>query len=160
MRLAEAKLGEDLHRVADRIWTAMLRRPLTLAPDLGDTQPLEAFGERMYTAWCSLTGADWSGSVHLHCSEVAARAFTSWCLNDTTELLRQGDLSDCLGELSNVLCGNFKSALPTVLRVGLPAVVVGESYSVQLPGGREVVRVACVAEEHRIDFVLFEQERS
>ena len=122
----------------------------------GTDAPLAAFGTQMFTAWSSLTGA-WTGSVHLHCDRESALAFSSWLLNDTREPLRDDDVADCLAELSNVVCGNLKVSLPGPTHIGLPAVVMGEDYRLELPGGRQLVRLAGLVEGLRVDLVVVQQ---
>ena len=140
------------------VWQIMLRRPAAPAPELRTT-PLSATGTEMFTAWSSLSGA-WTGSVHLHCDRAAANAFSTWMLNDTAEPLRDDDLADCLAELCNVLCGNLKTALPGPAELGLPGVIVGEDYRLQLPGGQVLARLAFTAEDHRVDVVVVQQTRT
>jgi CheY-specific phosphatase CheX len=50
------------------------------------------------------------------------------------DTLRNGDVEDALGELTNMVAGNLKIVLPRPCQLSLPAVVEGIDYRVIVPG--------------------------
>jgi chemotaxis protein CheX len=61
--------------------------------------------------------------------------------------LSADEVSDALGELTNMIGGNIKSLLPAPSRLSVPSVAEGESYTVRIPGARllESVVLVCSA---------------
>lgn len=133
-------LSEDLFEVTQTFWLTMLRRPAKPAPVATAPEPAEA---DLIQAWSPLSGA-WRGALVFRCSRDAAKAFARWFLNDTAEPLRDDDVVDCVAEMVNVICGNFKASLPEVTAFGLPTVATGRPHDPTLPEGPPLVELAFV----------------
>jgi chemotaxis protein CheX len=61
------------------------------------------------------------------------------------EQLGDQDVADALGELTNMIGGNIKSLIPGPSRLSMPAVTVGGSSTVRVPGAAllSTVSLAC-----------------
>lgn len=119
-----ASLATELHGV--------VRRALELLCDLA----VDEVGERSDGiatphAVSGLIGVSGKarGSIVLGCSEATARELTGRMLAQDPATIPEADVTDCIGELSNIVAGNM---LPLIdegrgdLRIALPSVVIGE----------------------------------
>ncbi|MEI9811353.1 MAG: chemotaxis protein CheX [Acidobacteriota bacterium] len=95
----------------------------------------------MVTAAVFLTGA-YQGAVLLHCPPWQARGLTAQFLNRTTPGTVDDDVLDVMGELTNMIAGNLKSALIPGTHLSIPAVTQGADSAVRLCGTRPVSRSA------------------
>ena len=126
----------DIVDIAQEVWSSFLSMEL-VAVD-ADTAPIE--GPRI-TGVVSISGG-WQGTVVLECALAhAVRAAEAMFAADPGTL--SGDeVSDALGELTNMVGGNIKSLLPAPSALSIPSVAEGESYTVRVPGAVLVDRVA------------------
>jgi chemotaxis protein CheX len=112
--LAEAFLGLDAQLVGDR-------------PDAMQ-------GQRVLTG-CVVVGGAWKGAVIVTCARPFAQRAATTMLGVAPEQVTEDDLYDVMGELANVIGGNFKSLLSSWVQnpcqLSIPLVADGV---VSLPG--------------------------
>jgi chemotaxis protein CheX len=85
-----------------------------------------------YTAAIYFAGA-WKGAMMLEASFEQAEFFTRRLMAAIPEP-NEDDIFDAMGELANMVGGNFKSLLPPGSSLSMPSVVRGSDYSLRLCG--------------------------
>lgn len=102
---------------------------LMLATDVTAAPP-EMQTPQGLTAMVGLAG-QLCGVLSLHCGERAAALMTSKMLGITPENVST-ELSDAVGEISNMVAGNFKNKIPGLgdgCMLSPPTVVIGTDYA-------------------------------
>jgi len=95
------------------------------------------------TAMVGLAGAA-CGMITIRCSDDTARLLTTLMLGGDAAS-DPSAVSDALGELCNMVAGNFKgkiSSLAEHCMLSVPTVIAGEDYVIQSVESREVFNVA------------------
>jgi chemotaxis protein CheX len=129
-------LARDLREVVETVWTVTLGFEV-LDPAGSLPPPPEA-------TWCGciqVAGA-WSGLVKLSMNEALTRKAAAAMFGAPPESLSVDDLTDALGEITNMTGGSVKALLPGPSQLSLPSVVTGADFSVNSPGGVVVREVA------------------
>jgi chemotaxis protein CheX len=131
--------SETIADLTQEVWNALL------AEDRGPLVPDEVTGEDV-VAVVTISG-EWSGTVCVSCSRLAARNAASAMFGLEDAELTAEEIDDAVGELVNVVGGNIKSLVPGPSVLGLPTVLEGSP--VQLPTHLELaheVRFSWIAE--------------
>ena len=103
--------------IVDQVWDSLLQTPVQHWQG-----PLPT-GTGALRAQIALTG-DWNGLVRLSCDTVTAELIAGRMLSiEDDEVLLPEDVHDAVGEVVNVVGGNFKGALGGTTSLGLPSVV-------------------------------------
>ncbi len=128
--------SSDIVEITQEVWSSFLS--LELVPVDADSAPLH--GPRL-TGVVSISGG-WQGTVVLECALAHAVAAAEAMFSSEPGTLSGEEVSDALGELTNMVGGNVKSLLPAPSALSIPSVAEGESYTVRVPGAVLVDRVA------------------
>ena len=85
---------------------------------------------------------DWEGAIAVGCdaafgAELAAAMFAME-LGEVTD----GEISDALGELANMIAGNVKPLLPAAASLSLPTVFRGSEVKLGFPGAQVWLAIA------------------
>lgn len=134
--------GEQIAEIARDVWSSFLS--MELQPASGD--PTANLTGRTVTGCVHISG-DWNGTVFLQCSAEHAQAAAEAMFMADPGSLSADEVSDALGELTNMVGGNVKGLLPTPGRLSLPSVAHGDSYTVRVPGASllDAVTLTCEA---------------
>lgn len=90
---------------------------------------------------CVTIAGEWNGSVLLTCTEeLAVRAAAGLFATDASDL-SPDEVTDAVGELTNMVGGTVKTLLPAPSRLSLPSVTTGSAYSVHVPGAALIAQV-------------------
>ncbi len=127
---------EQVRSIAQDVWQSLLS--LGLAADGGAGGPLTG---RTVTGCVHISG-EWDGSVFLQVASDHARTAAEAMFAADPGSLSASEVSDALGELTNMVGGNIKALLPAPSTLSLPSVSEGESYTVWVPGAVLLFRVA------------------
>jgi chemotaxis protein CheX len=125
------EIEEAIVNITQNIWESILGLQLDRARDVA--QLSQASREKSLTGCVQLAGA-WEGCVFLYCTSALAGEVAATMFGTNAEGLRNGDIEDALGELTNMVAGNLKIVLPRPCQLSLPAVVEGIDYRVIVPG--------------------------
>ncbi|MEO8000030.1 MAG: chemotaxis protein CheX, partial [Gemmatimonadaceae bacterium] len=87
-----------------------------------------------------VTGPE-GGVVTLECSDALARTSASAMFHMSLEDVQSADAEDSLGELTNIIGGNFKAMLSDGHQLSLPTVVEGKDFRTRFIGTRLASRV-------------------
>ena len=124
-------IEEAIVNITQNIWESILGLEVQRARDVA--QLTQATREKSLTGCVQLAGA-WEGSVFLYCTATLAGEVAATMFGSSPGTLRNGDVEDALGELTNMVAGNLKIVLPRPCQLSLPAVVEGIDYRVIVPG--------------------------
>jgi len=93
----------------------------------------------MLTSAVYLTG-EWTGAVCIHVEPAQACWFAGCFLGMPTPDAICDDVRDVMGELANMVAGNLKCTLKPGIRVSIPSVTDGPSYSLRVCGAHVTSR--------------------
>jgi chemotaxis protein CheX len=127
----------DLFKITENIWSSLFGLTIELLPEV----PPESTTESCVTA-CVLISGGWEGAVIVQCASPLARRSAALMFDSTPETIASDEVNDAMGELVNMVGGNFKTLIPGTCSLSLPAVVEGRDYSVKVPGSQPIKRVA------------------
>lgn len=128
--------AEQIAEITRDVWGSFLS--MDLAPVLGgDGEPL--VGQTL-TGVVHISG-DWQGTVFVETTAEHARAGAEAMFAADPGTLSPDEVSDALGELTNMVGGNIKGLLPAPNKLSLPSVAGGEHYTLRVPGAVLVERV-------------------
>lgn len=128
--------AKDLREVVETVWC------VTLGFEVLD--PWGSLPPPAEQSWCGcihVAGA-WSGMIKVNMSEALTRRAAAAMFGAPGETLSGVDLSDALGEITNMAGGNVKTLLPGPSHLSLPSVVTGADFSVITPGGVLLCEIA------------------
>lgn len=130
---------EDLCEIAVSIWESLFSVPLQRIP----SEP--AIPGPVITGCVTIEGA-WHGAVMLTCERSLAMTLAAE-LFDSSGPVTEVDVRDTVGEVTNMLAGNFKAMLAHPSHISLPTVAVGAHYDMSVVGTEEImaVRFSCGA---------------
>jgi chemotaxis protein CheX len=136
------QIGNDtIHQVVESIWTAVLGWPV----EPGDPPPEETGEGDVVTGCVQISGA-WAGAVLLDYPAELAREAAALLFGGPAAGVTREQVCDVVGELTNILAGNFKALVPEPSRLNLPTVT--ETARPAPPeAGRLVIRVAFRCQE-------------
>jgi CheY-specific phosphatase CheX len=103
------------------------------SPTRGDTHDL--------VGCIHVTGPE-GGVVTLECSEALAREIAATMFALAPTLVGMADAEDALGELANVVGGNFKAFLEGAHQLSLPTVVEGRDFRARFIGTELAARMS------------------
>jgi chemotaxis protein CheX len=128
---------EDLCEIAVSIWESLFTVPLQRVP----AEP--AIPGPVMTGCVTIEGA-WDGAVMLTCERSLAAVLAAE-LFEPEQSVTEADVRDTVGEVTNMLAGNFKALLAPPSHISLPTVAVGAHYDLTVVGTRQmmVVRFRC-----------------
>ncbi len=81
------------------------------------------------TAAIHITG-DFRGGIRLESSRALVRRAASIMFDQPEDTMTREDELDVIGELTNVIAGNFKALIPGNSSLSLPTIVEGSDYQV------------------------------
>ena len=129
---------DDICVIAESIWQTLF------SVQLERVAPEPAIAGRVVAGCVTIEGA-WDGAVILTCEQSLAESLTRRLLDAHTPVTSD-DVRDAVGEVTNMLAGNYKALLPDPSRISLPTVAFSAHYGVSVVGTIETsaVRFRCV----------------
>src|SRR5262249_14231507 len=91
------------------------------------------------TGCIQITGA-WNGAVTVDCAGDLARSIAAIMFDVPLEETMPDQVNDALGEMTNIIGGNFKSFLPEPSQLSLPSVAEGTDYFFRIIGSRQLAQ--------------------
>jgi CheY-specific phosphatase CheX len=83
----------------------------------------------------------WKGAMLLECVLPLAFEFTSRLMSVPPPSSVDADVCDSMGELVNMIAGNFKALMPAETGISIPSVVKGRDYLLQLRGSKALSQI-------------------
>ncbi|QQR80349.1 MAG: chemotaxis protein CheX [Deltaproteobacteria bacterium] len=90
--------------------------------------------EKISVSGCVTIGGDWEGCVILTMPQNIAHESADTMFALDPGAASKEEVRDCVGELTNMIGGNFKSQLEGKNMLSIPSVVEGKEYTVSSPG--------------------------
>ena len=131
-------LESDVREITSMVWSSLFDFRLERA---GTTSTEKA---PAVTGFLSIDGA-WNGAVMLRCAMPLATTLTE-AMFQGPEDPTFADISDAVGELTNMIAGNVKALLPSPCNLSLPAVALGSDYALSVLGTTVLAQVSFVCE--------------
>jgi chemotaxis protein CheX len=140
----------ELVGIVERVWQS-LGLCLDRIPDV-------RFGtEHTMTAVVQITGS-WQGATMVRCTSEMAHHIGAAMFGIEPGSASSEEVQDALGEVANMIAGNFKSLLPPGCQLSLPAVVEGRDYRVEVPGAHPIVALAFTSFKQPFQVGLLERK--
>jgi chemotaxis protein CheX len=133
MVVAEANQFRD---AVESVWSTMLG--IDVEP--GQAMVLDRGDPDYMTGCIQITGA-WQGAVTVDCSVGLARQITALMFGIEVYETMPDQVSDALGEMTNIISGTIKSFLPEPSSLSLPAVAEGRDCYFRVIGARLVAQL-------------------
>ena len=146
-------IEEAIVNITQNIWESILGLEVQRARDVA--QLSHATREKSLTGCVQLAGA-WEGSVFLYCTATLAGEVAATMFGTNPDTLRNGDVEDALGELTNMVAGNLKIVLPRPCQLALPAVGEGIDYRIIVPGTKIAGQVLFESNSHPLLVTVLE----
>lgn len=118
---------ENVASIVQSIFATMMDLSVEMAERYSPPQ-----GDRL-TASVFLEGS-WNGAVSIECSRQQACDLAGRFLCGDAPSEVDDDVRDVMGELANIIGGNFKSTLGADVRLSVPSVIDGSDYEVRVCG--------------------------
>jgi chemotaxis protein CheX len=119
------------------IWSTMLG--MEAVPSRSSTTDMRRMNSGLLTSCVQITGA-WRGAIQVNCYGSLARQFAAVMFSMSEHEVSHQDISDALGELTNMIGGSFKSYLPEPSTLSLPAVIEGQDFFLQVMNSRQLAK--------------------
>jgi chemotaxis protein CheX len=126
----------DVRQSVETIWSSILG--LDVQP--GRPVHMSHGDPDLLTGCVQITGA-WQGAVTLDCSADLAREAAAIMFGVEPRGVNQEQIQDAIGELTNIIGGNFKAFLPEPCHLSLPAVTEGTDYAFRVLDCRLLARL-------------------
>jgi len=146
MQVAES----ELVGIVERVWES-------LGISLDRIADVSFQTERTMTAVVQITGA-WQGAATVRCASELANQISASMFGVEPGAASREEVQDALGELANMIAGNFKVLLPTGCQLSLPAVVEGCDYRVEVPGTHPLIALVFVSLNQPFQVGLLERK--
>jgi chemotaxis protein CheX len=131
------------------IWSSILgleAQPVPRAP---------AFTSQVYLTGCIQITGRWQGAVTLDCPAALAARATALMFGLDREDVDGFQIYDALGELTNMIAGNFKSLLHQPCDLSLPVVTQGTDYAFRVLDSEVVNRLDFECEDSPFVVTIF-----
>lgn len=119
---------EHIAELVVNVWSTML------GTELLEVEPAPVTTPATLVSACIQVTGDWEGTVLLQCSLGYAQALAGTMFEMGPDELSAEEVRDAMGELVNMVGGNFKGLLDGSCLISLPTVVEGGEYSISIKG--------------------------
>jgi chemotaxis protein CheX len=126
---------QDLAEIVDGVWRSVFGASVALE----DPFRLSARNDPTVAGLVRISGA-WDGYLALQCTPAVARQAAAALRPGDPAPVRRTDLDDALGELTNLIAGDFKALLPKRCDLAPPSVRDTIGYHLRLPAAAQVLQ--------------------
>ena len=124
----------DVVKIVQTVWAS------TLQMDVVESRVGVDVAEPNATGVVQITGP-WQGAITVRCSTLLANAIAASMFGVEPDVSSPDEVRDALGEVVNVIAGNFKALLPVGCQLSMPTVVEGRNYQFAVPGSSPVIKL-------------------
>jgi CheY-specific phosphatase CheX len=135
--MAPHELAEIIRNSTHSVFSTMLGTELSALEAIDDPTP---FKQSEVIGFIGMAG-DFAGYVSIHVSRQQATDFTARLIGvDVGEVTSEDEIRDAVGEITNMLAGNVKTALSALglVEIALPTVVTTPKADLRVRGARGV----------------------
>lgn len=135
--------SDDVAQIVQEVWSSMLGL---------DVEPVEVPVEHTGPAVAGSVGVSGATDclISMEMGEDAAKLVGATMFGMSADEISDDDVSDAVGELTNMIGGNIKSLLPEPSTLSLPVVAHGKIPTLKVVGGRSLLNQCFVSGEHPI----------
>ncbi len=126
---------EQISQIVSSILSTMIGWQVT---PLSQNESVSGGPEQVSVSGCVTIGGDWEGCVILTMPQNIAHESADTMFALDPGAASKEEVRDCVGELTNMIGGNFKSQLAGKNILSIPSVVEGKQYTVSSPGLQQV----------------------
>ena len=142
---------EEIPRITEDVWSSVLGLELKKTENGSELSS----GQRYMTAVVQITGG-WKGAVSIDCPHELAQRAAASMFGVEPDAAKPDEIKDALGEIANMIGGNFKSMLPAAVQLSLPSVVEGTEYDVSVLGSQTLANIGFESEGHPFRVSVFQ----
>jgi chemotaxis protein CheX len=124
----------DIYQFAESVFASMLG--LYVQPSDAPLPSTDMITGAVYYA------GPWKGAVLLQCDLPEACDFTARLMGIEKPTGFNEDVRDAVGEVTNILAGNFKPILPHGVALSMPSVVAGAPSCLKICGNGPILKLA------------------
>lgn len=135
--------SEDVAQIVNEVWSSMLGLPV----DLLDVEPRPKIVGDAVSGSVAVSGAT-DCLICVEMSSEAAQVFGATMFGMEVGEASEDDVSDAIGELTNMVGGNVKSLLPEPSSLSLPVVAEGKSPTLKVPSATKLLDAVYICDEH------------
>lgn len=135
--MAPQELAEIIRKSTHNVFSTMLGTELSPLEAIDNPKP---FMSSEVIGFIGMAG-DFAGYVSIHLSRRQATDFTARLIGeDVGEVTSEDEIRDAVGEITNMIAGNVKSALSPlgIVEIALPTVVMTPKADLRVRGARGV----------------------
>ena len=141
----------EIDSIVKAIWSTLVELPIdSIGGHLQEDSTM--------TSIVHVDGA-WNGAVLLQCSMTLAKMITASIFQGEDEPTAD-EVRDALGEVTNMVAGNFKALLPEFCSISLPTVAFGSDYDIAVVGSDLVARVPFACHDHALVVTVVQRSRN
>jgi chemotaxis protein CheX len=145
---------EEIRSVTESVWSSILGLEVRGCPEWVVAPVADSF----LAGVVEITGV-WCGAFVMYVPLSLARRAAGIMFGVEAERATSEQVSDALGELTNMTGGNLKGLLPGPSEISFPT-VVGGATTLHIPNGRVILRVAFECDGEPFVVAVIEPEQS
>lgn len=154
--IMEAVKAEELIRAVRQVFSSMLGLELVPAPD---GKPPDFPPDRKVSSSVGISG-DWNGAVVFECGTLTACHLTAAMMGGPQPTCVDESVKDVVGEITNMVAGNFKNSLPGHSSLTLPCFIEGSDYSMDIVQGKRVLTLPLLFDGRGVILSVIEASRN
>lgn len=144
----------EIDEFVHSVWSSVLEMDV-LASDK-EVSPSSS-DDNYLTGIVTITG-DWNGAVSIDCPEPLAKAIASSMFDMELDEISESEVRDALGEVTNMIGGNFKSILGCDTQLSIPTIVNGHGYHLAISDGELITRSNFESQQQTFRIRIFKQK--
>jgi len=127
---------KEILQISQEVWHSVVNMDLHLAKG-----SMESFFETPHMAGVVQISGAWTGMLIVRCPRSLMEQSLASIIGEALGSYDDVSLADALGELTNIIGGNFKALLPTGCALSLPVVLNNQIHAIDL-GDPDAERIA------------------
>ncbi|MDQ6979231.1 MAG: chemotaxis protein CheX [Mariprofundaceae bacterium] len=129
---------KEILQISQEVWHSVVNMDLHLAEG-----SMESFFQTPHMAGVVHISGAWNGICILRCPRPLVEQSLASIIGEALGTYDDVSLADALGELTNIIGGNFKALLPTGCALSLPVVLNDQTHAIDL---EEEAPAVCVSQ--------------
>lgn len=137
---------KELRQITQEVWRSVAQINVLDCPN---GTPDDVLTHQHLAGVIHITG-EWTGLVIVRCSGDLIKKALVAILGETVGNYDDVTVADVLSELTNIIGGNIKAALPSPCKLSLPVVIGRDADSIDLDAGHRICQVVVHGEGYPI----------
>lgn len=141
-------MSDDVAAIVQEVWSSMLG--LEIEPIAGK----DAVTGPAIAGSVGVTGAS-DCLIAVEMDQSTAKLIGAAMFMMGVDEISMSDVTDAVGELTNMVGGNIKSLLPEPSTLSLPVVAQGKSPTLRVPGGKPLLEASYVSDGFPLNLTVW-----